>query len=88
MPSTGGTVYARRGPPTCGVFPGRGADRVLEVGDHLVAEVEVVVTGLVQQVPAAQVTFDHLLLGHRPRQEVHGEQREAHLTRGLGLEKR
>ena len=54
-------------------------DRVLKVGHHLVAEVQVVVPGFVQQVAAAQVGLDHLLLGHGAGQEVDGQQGEAHL---------
>lgn len=61
------------------VFAWRGADRVLEVRHGLVAEVQVVVPGLVQQVSTAQVRLDHLFFSHCACEEVHGEQRKTHL---------
>lgn len=61
------------------VLAWRGADRVLEVRYALVAQVQVVVPGFVQQVSAAQVGFDHLLFSHGACQEAHGEQRKTHL---------
>lgn len=64
---------------TCRVFARRGADRVLEVRHALVAEVQVVVPGLIQQVSAAQVGLDHLLFGHGACEEAHGEQGKTHL---------
>lgn len=68
---------------TCGVPPWDGTDRILEVWNHLVTQVKVVVPGLIHQVTAVQVPLDHLFFCHGSRQKLYGQQREPHLDRAV-----
>lgn len=64
---------------TCRVLPGRSAEGVFKVRHGLVAQMQVVVSSLVQQITAFQVRSDNLLFGHSSRQEVHRQQWKTHL---------
>lgn len=70
---------------TCCLFTGDRTSGVLKVLHHFVAEVQVVIPGFIHEVATIQATFDHLVLGHRSSEKLHGEQREAHLQMRGGV---